>query len=172
VTVDMMSGASGIRRATDGWQAVELPYRDGTLAALAVLPPERTDPCTVDAATLAALQAAEPKDVTVQLPRLGIRQTHELGAVLAGMGLPIEGDYSALGRDDLYISQVVQKTFLDVDEDGTEAAAATGVVVEVTSIGVPDNDNTVVFDRPFLLLLTDTATRSPLFLAAVHDPSA
>jgi serpin B len=117
---------------------------------------------------LATLRAAEPADVTLQLPRLAVRQTHELRDVLAAMGLPIEGDFAALGRDDLAISQVVQKTFLDVDEDGTEAAAATGVVVEVTGAV----DNPVVFDRPFLLLLTDTETRSPLFVAAVHDPSA
>jgi serpin B len=168
VTVEMMSGAPGVGRAADGWQAVELPYRDGTLAALAVLPPEGTDPCAVDAATLATLRAAEPAGVTLQLPRLAIRQTHELRDVLAAMGLPLEGDFSALGRHDLGISQVVQKTFLDVDEEGTEAAAATGVVVEVTGAV----DNPVVFDRPFLLLLTDTETGSPLFVAAVHDPSA
>jgi serpin B len=67
VDVDMMSGSSGTGRTTEGWQSVELPYRDGTLAAVAVLPPEGTDPCTVDAATLADLQTAVPEEVGVQL---------------------------------------------------------------------------------------------------------
>ena len=104
----------------------------------------------------------------MQLPRMRIEQTHQLLDVLAGLGLPVEGDYSGLGRDGLYISQVVQKTFLDVDEEGTEAAAATGIALEASA---RDSASRVVsFDRPFLLLLTDTATRSPLFLAAVHSP--
>jgi serpin B len=170
VDVDMMSGSSGTGRTTEGWQSVELPYRDGTLAAVAVLPPEGTDPCTVDAATLADLQTAVPEEVGLQLPQLTMEQTHSLRDVLAAMGLAVDGDFSGLGRDDLYISQVVQKTFLEVDEDGTEAAAATGVAVEEVSAAAPEQS--VVFDRPFLFLLTDTETRSPLFVTVVTDPSA
>jgi serpin B len=101
---------------------------------------------------------------------LAIEQTHSLLDVLTAMGLPVDGDYSGLGRDDLFISLVVQKTFLEVDEDGTEAAAATGVAVEEVSAAAPEQS--VVFDRPFLFLLTDTETRSPLFVTVVTDPSA
>jgi serpin B len=169
-SVDMMSGASGVHRIADGWQAVELPYRDGTLAALAVLPPEDTDPCAIQATTLAALKAAEPEQVGVRLPRMTIEQSHGLLDVLAGMGLPVTGDYSALGEDALEISQVVQKTFLEVDEDGTEAAAATGVAVEAVA-GAAPQQTLVTFDRPFLFLLTDTETLSPLFMTVVTDPS-
>ena len=107
----------------------------------------------------------------MRLPQLTIAQSHGLVEVLAAMGLPIEGDYSALGRDGLAISQVVQKTLLEVDEDGTEAAAATGVSVGV-SAGAPATPEVVIFDRPFLFLLTDTETRSPLFVTVVNDPSA
>ena len=170
VTVDMMGGAYAAGRTADGWQAVELAYRDGTLSAVAVLPPEGTDPCDVDAATLAELETAEARAVGVALPQLRIEQSHQLLDVLAALGLPIEGDYSGLGEDDLAISQVVQKTFLEVDEDGTEAAAATGLAVEATSAG-PEAVEVVAFDRPFLFLLTDTETRSPLFVTVVHDPS-
>jgi serpin B len=170
VDVDMMSGASGTARRAEGWQSVELPYRDGTLTAVAVLPPEKTDPCTVDAALLGELGRAEPRAVGVQLPRLEIEQTHGLLGVLAGLGLPVDGDYSGLGRDDLAITEVVQKTLLEVDEEGTEAAAATGVAVEAVS--APATEQSVAFDRPFLLLLTDTKTRSPLFVTVVTDPSA
>jgi serpin B len=171
VSVDMMSGASGAHRIADGWQAVELPYRDGTLAAVAVLPPEGTDPCEVDATTLASLEAAEPDQVGVRLPRMTIEQSHGLLDVLARMGLPVTGDYSGLGEDELKIAQVVQKTFLEVDEDGTEAAAATGVAVEAVAGAAPQH-TIVTFDRPFLFLLTDTETRSPLFMTVVADPSS
>ena len=64
----------------------------------------------------------------------------------------------------------MQKAFLEVDEDGTEAAAATGVSVAVSMEVTPDDP--VTFDRPFLFLLTDTETRSPLFVTVVSDPSA
>jgi serpin B len=171
VDVDMMSGSTGAARRADEWQSVELPYHDGTLAAVAILPPEGTDPCAVDAATLADLQTADSRDVGVRLPQLTIGQSHGLLEALAAMGLPVEGDYSALGRDGLAISQVVQKTVLEVDEDGTEAAAATGVSVGV-SAGAPATPEVVIFDRPFLFLLTDTETRSPLFVTVVNDPSA
>ena len=172
VEVDMMGGASGAWRRVDGWQTVDLPYRDGTLTAVAVLPPEGTDPCSIDATTLAGLRDAEPEDVGVRLPRMKIAQSHQLLDVLAGMGLPVEGDYSGLGRDGLQITQVVQKTLLEVDEDGTEAAAATGVVVGVSGEAMPREMRTVTFDRPFLFLLTDTETRSPLFVTVVNDPAA
>jgi serpin B len=168
-TVGMMSGASGSGRTAAGWQSVELPYRDGSLTAVAVLPPAGTDPCAVNAPTLGALAAAAPGQVDVRLPRLRLEQTHQLLEPLATLGLPVEGDYPALGRNQLRISQVVQKTFLKVDEQGTEAAAATGVGVAVSA---RVSQRVVSFDRPFLLLLTDTKMRSPLFAAVVHDPSA
>ena len=171
VTVQMMGGSTGSARSADDWVAVELPYRDGTLAAVAVLPPEDTAPCTVDAATLQRLATADPRDVGVRLPRMRIEQSHPLLHVLTTLGLPAEGDYSGLGEDGLQISQVVQKTFLEVDEDGTEAAAATGVGIDITSAPV-EPPQVVTFDRPFLFLLVDTATRSPLFVTVVTDPSA
>jgi serpin B len=168
VDVDTMVGATGAGRATDGWQSVELPYRDGTLAAVAVLPPEGADPCTLDAATLGGLQSAEAGEVAVVLPRLEIEQSHQLLDVLAAMGLPTGGDFPALGGP-LLVERVVQKAFLVVDEEGTEAAAATGVGV---ASGAPGSRQVVIFDRPFLFLLTDTETRSPLFVTVVNDPSA
>ena len=166
VTVDMMNGGSGSARTADDWRAVELPYLDGTLAAVAVLPPEDTDPCAVDAATLAALDAAPPASVDVRLPRMSIVQGHKLLEPLTGLGLPVTGPYPAFGGD-LVVTQVVQQTFLRVDEEGTEAAAATGAGMA----GSAPLD-VVTFDRPFLFLLTDTETRSPLFVTVVNDPAA
>ncbi len=167
-TVDMMSGGSGDARSAAGWQSVELPYRDGTLAAVAVLPPEGTDPCAVQVDDLAALDAAPPAPVGVELPKLSIEQTHALVDPLISLGFPAVGDYPGLGKQDLVLSEAVQKTFIEVDEQGTEAAAATGIAV-AESAGPAE---VVTFDRPFLFLVTDTATRSPLFTAVVRDPAA
>jgi serpin B len=74
--VDMMHGAVGTARAADGWVAVELPYRDGTLTALAVLPPDGTDPCAVATDTLDALAHAAGEPVAVVMPPLHIEQSH------------------------------------------------------------------------------------------------
>ena len=165
-TVDLMRGSSGRATAADGWLRVELPYRDGTLTAAAVLPPEGADPCGVDAAVLDALSDPAPTEVAVVLPRVRLEQTHDLLDLLAGLGLPVSGDYSGLGRPDLAVSAVVQKTYLDVDEAGTEAAAATGEAMAGSAPGVPE---VVVVDRPFLFLVTDTATSSPLFVTVIRD---
>lgn len=169
IKVDMMSGASGAGRAAAGWQSVELPYRDGTLAAVAVLPPRGTDPCAVDVPTLTALSGGASAPVDVRLPRMTFRQTHELLGPLTSLGLPRVGDYPALGGIGPQISQVVQKTYLRVDEQGTEAAAATGIAVATSGRAA---QRIVSYDRPFLFLLTDTGTGSPLFAAVVHDPTA
>jgi serpin B len=159
----MMSGGKGQVREAGGWQAVELSYRDGTLAAVAVLPPEGTDPCDVDAATLAGLEKGPTDHTEIALPRMTIEQEHQLLDPLTALGLPV-GPFPRLlpGR----LDQVVQKTVLRVDERGTEAATPTGGAIAVSAPG-----RMVVFDRPFLFLLTDTATRSPLFTAVVRDPA-
>jgi serpin B len=168
VTVDLMDGGSGTAGSADGWEAVELPYRDGTLAAVAVLPPEGTDPCGVESDTLTALAGATAEPVDVALPRLEMDVDLDLLGPLVDLGFPLGGAWPRLGEG-LEIDRVVQAAYLRVDEEGTEAAAATGVGMAVSGRAA---QRRVTFDRPFLLLLTDTATRSPLFLAVVNDPSA
>jgi serine protease inhibitor len=74
------------------------------------------------------------------------------------------------GEVQLEIAAVVHEAFIAVDEEGTEAAAATAVVMRVASARRPEVKLTV--DRPFLLVLHDTATGTPLFIGRVSDPSA
>jgi serpin B len=166
VDVAMMAGASGRGRSAAGWESVELSYRDGTLTAVAVLPPEGTDPVTVDEAVLGALDRAAPRPVDVRLPRLRMAVRTDLRDPRVDLGLPLR--LPELGPD-VRVDQVVQEAVLDVDQDGTVAAAATGAAMVAVSLRMPLP--VVSFDRPFLLLLTDSATRSPLFLAVVRDPS-
>ncbi|WP_284501607.1 serpin family protein, partial [Actinotalea sp. C106] len=165
VETPMMSGAGGTLQEHDGWQAVALPYRDGTLEAVAVLPPSGTEPCGLDAATLDRLDESPSQDVAVAMPRLEIERRHELLPPLEELGLDPLGDYGGLGTA-AQISQVVQEVALRVDEDGTEAAAATAIGLEVSAPQYTE------IDRPFLLLLRDTRTGSPLMVSVVNDPTA
>lgn len=163
-TVPMMFGGAATVQDAEGWQSVRLDYRDGTLTARAVLPPQGVDPCEIAVDHLDGLDAAPADGADVALPRMRFEQDHDLLDTLASLGLRADGDYPAFGG--MYIDRVVQSTFLEVDEDGTEAAAATGVVGDESASASP----TVVLDRPFLLVLSDTATGSPLFFAVVQDP--
>jgi serpin B len=170
VTAPLMQNTEGefASRTSGGWQSVVLPYQ-GDLQAVAILPPTAAGQCaTPSASTLDALVTGTSASVGVVLPKLNLAQTLPLTQTLASMGLPLSGDYSGLGRRDDQISEVVQKVVMKVDQSGTKAAAATGIgIATLARVG----GQTVTFDRPFLLVLEDTATRTPLFLARVADPT-
>lgn len=97
------------------------------------------------------------------LPNLGLRRATSGEADLTG----IDGGKGAGGR--LYISEVIHEAVIEVDERGTEAAAATGVVIGRTSIPQVIN---VTIDRPFVFLIVDHETNSILFMGRVVDPTA
>lgn len=158
-------------RSTRGWQSVTLPYQGHRLQAVALLPPASTAGCpTPSPATLHALiDGASSHSVGVQLPRLHLAQTLDLTGTLASLGLPQDGDYTGLGATDSHVSAVVQKVVMDVTETGTRAAAATGVAVATSE--VQSIQPLLSFDRPFLFLIEDTATESPLFLTYITDPA-
>ncbi len=135
------------------------------------LPPASATGCGVPTASeLAALTAPRAGQTAgVLLPKLHLSQSWpQLQDTLAAMGLPLSGDYSGLGPGDSQISQVVQKATMDVNQMGTTAAAATGIAIGSSA---EVNVHTLDFDRPFLLILEDTATRTPLFLARIADPA-
>jgi serpin B len=100
----------------------------------------------------------------------------DLEEELAVMGMPRAFDPSAaefegiadVAPERIYISDVVQKTFMEFNEQGVEAAAASGAVVRVT--GMPADFFDVRADRPFLVVLTEKATRAPLFMSLIRDP--
>jgi serpin B len=182
VTATMMQNPDGAfaSRTADGWQSVVLPYV-GNLQAVALLPPVHTEAGMASGAPVASrgcetptlsglrsLTSGPSQSAGVVLPKLSLSQTLPLTDVLAKLGLPLTGDYSGLGAGDSQISQVVQKVVMKVDQKGTKAAAATGI--GITTLAVREV-RTVTFDRPFLLLLEDTATHTPLFLARVADPT-
>ncbi len=163
-----------------GYQAVELPYVDGSLSMLVIVP---------DAGEFADFQSAfnadtletivsDLKTAQVQLafPRFEYRTQASLKDALKELGMPIAfepnlADFSAMSPDGqtLYIQDVIHEAFIAVDEDGTEAAAATAVIVGDTSAPVDVVELTV--DRPFLYAIRDNETGAILFLGRVVDPS-
>lgn len=181
VTVDLMDGQSGNRFASGpGWQAVDLPYARGQLA-MTVVVPDRGRFAEVENALsgpwLTQLRAGLQKTpVRVGLPRWKIRTQIGLNGVLDGLGMPTAfteaADFSGMTTvEQLRIAAVVHEGFIAVDEAGTEAAAATAAIVGVASAQVAP-PRSVVADRPFLYVIHDLPTGTPLFVGRVLDPTA
>jgi serpin B len=102
-----------------------------------------------------------------------------LSAVLKKMGMPLafsdEADFSAISsQSSLKISAVIHKAFVDVHEEGTEAAAATAVVMALTAMPPGQRPKPIIFraDRPFLFVIRHTSTNSILFLGRLTNPKA
>jgi serpin B len=167
-----------------GYRAVRLPYVVGAIGMVIVLP-DAVDGvakvgASIDAAELAelfeALRMSEPKAVSLALPRFKVTYKADLLLPLrsAGMTLafdPAQADFSGVtgaAVGGLAIGQVVHRAVIEVQEEGTEAAAATAAVMVLTS--APSNQGTFRVDRPFLYYMVDDATGAILFQGRVVDP--
>lgn len=164
----------------DGFRAVELPYADGSLAMLVVVPDEGSfeDVSSAFDATMLDAVAGELQtaQVTLRLPKWEFRTQASLKDALSEMGMPtaFEGGIADFTRmssagDQLYISAVVHEAFIAVDEEGTEAAAATAVIIGETS--APEAVELTV-DRPFMFFLRDRETGATIFIGQVTNPAA
>jgi serpin B len=177
VQVPLMATTADMRYAAGtGWQAVDVPYIGGSLAMTVISPDdpavfERTlTPEVLDGIT-GSLKDAQ---VSLTLPKFGIETKAELADILAALGMPSafddRADFSGITTaEQLVISNVVHQANIDVDEKGTEAAAATAVVMRETAM--PAEPVTMRVDRPFLFVLRDVPTGAILFLGRVGDPS-
>ncbi len=81
-------------------------------------------------------------------------------------------DFSAMSDGDLFISEVKHKAVVDVNEEGTEAAAVTSVEMKATSIEAPQDRFSFVADRPFFFVIRDDATGALLFMGTLYDPAS
>ena len=163
----------------EGYQAVELPYVGRQLAMVVLLPDAGEFAAfegSLDAARLEGiLEDLEGQEVALTLPKFRFETPLGLAKILADMGMPDafspgQADFSGMdGAKDLFIQDVLHKAFVAVDEAGTEAAAATAVVIGLTAM--PATPVEVTVDRPFLFLIRDRETGAILFLGRVLDPS-
>jgi serpin B len=164
----------------DGYQAVELPYQSGDMSMLIFLPDEGRFEAFEDGLEPDGIEETLGQmtngPVHLGLPRFTYESEFSLRDALEGLGMtdafdPDRADFSGMdGNRDLYIASVLHKAFVAVDEKGTEAAAATAVIMGVTSAPVGE-PITITVDRPFIYLIRDGQTGGILFLGRVVDPS-
>ncbi|HEV8181406.1 MAG TPA: serpin family protein [Candidatus Angelobacter sp.] len=163
---------SGAYRQGDGFEAAALDYRESHIRLYAILPSKGSSPEQALAKiSMDKLKAsAGHVELDLRMPRFTLDYKEELKDTLSGMGMDAAfqsgADFAPMGSPGFFIGGVVHKTRLEVDEEGTTAAAATGVAMLASVPRV----KTLVFDRPFALLLCDTQTNAVLFAGVVYEP--
>jgi serpin B len=180
VSVPMMrSGAAATQYFQgEGFQAVSLPYFDQKASMVVVLPEEgqfAAVETSLDATKVTAiLDGLQSNHIDLTLPKFKIESSFSLADTLASMGMPAafggsQADFSGMdGQRDLFISAVVHKAFVAVDEKGTEAAAATGVAIAASAMMNPP---VVVVDHPFIFFIYAPESGTILFAGRVMDPA-
>jgi serine protease inhibitor len=180
VTAQMMTRRGGfrVRRLSVGTTAVELPYGGDAFVMTAILPPENTDVnAFIDVLTPQVLDVLttemdDPRMI-LNLPKFRLAWEDEFNDELKSLGMqrafePDGADFTPLSArlgHNLYISKVRQKTFVDVNEEGTEAAAVTSVDIGVTSF-----PGTIDFNRPFVFVIRERLTGTILFIGKIVRP--
>jgi len=166
---------------TEDFQGLELPYVDDELSMIILLP-KKIDGLAGLEKTLTAdnlsqwLGRLRKRKVIVSVPKFKMTCQFGLAGVLKSMGMtdafvPDVADFSGMnGRKDLFISAVIHKAYVDVNEEGTEAAAATAVVMTLTAIG-PEETPVFRADHPFLFLIRDNCSGSILFIGRAMNPT-
>jgi serpin B len=166
--------------AGQGFQAAELPYVGDTISMLLLVPDagnfDKFESGLEAAQVRDILAALQTRQVVVILPKFHFDTPFALKDVLVQMGMHSafddeRADFSGMdGRLDLYIGNVFHKAFVAVDEKGTEAAAASAVVMKEVSAALNLNQIVLNVDRPFIFMIRDKSTGAILFVGRVLDP--
>jgi serpin B len=162
---------------------LEIPYKSNELSMVVLLP---NDPGGLPALeqSLSATntqqwlrQLAPVPKVIVTMPKFKTTQQFELGSTLVAMGMPqaftANADFSGMtGNRDFFISAVIHKAYVDVNEEGTEAAAATAVTMRAMAMRAPNLAPVFRADHPFVFLIRDHRSNSILFMGRMADPAS
>lgn len=160
---------------TGDLQIIELPYKGGNVSMLIILP-ENIEAAesflTMEKLEEYRAQMKEEKLDEICLPKFEVETKYFMQETLSKLGMPTaftgEADFSGMtGGRDLFVSQVIHQAYVKVDEKGTEAAAATAVIMRLTA--VPE---TKIFraDRPFIFIIQEKQTGAILFMGRISDP--
>jgi serpin B len=182
VSAKFMHGGAFRYARAGGWTAVQIPYQGGRLAMEALRPDSGAAGCpALSAATLGTISrglatAAKATGGTsladVALPKVSLRSSTQLKRLLSGLGMGVAfsdaADFTGLSPQACCIAFVQHAATLRVAEKGTVASAATAVGIYPTAGRAPAPE--IDFNRPYLLLVTDTGTGEPLFMARVANP--
>ena len=165
------------------FQAAEIPYKTGELSMIVFLPndvaglPALEQSLTVANAQQWFGQLHGGTKIILTLPKFKMTQQFQLGNTLSAMGMAQAfqkgaADFSGMtGKRDFWISAAIHKAYIDVNEEGTEAAAATGIVMR--SLAVQREQPPIVFraDHPFVFVIRDNRSGGILFMGRVNDPT-
>ena len=164
------------------FQVLEIPYKSNELSLIVLLPKERGGLSGLENSMTASNmqqwlnQVAPVSKVIVTIPRFKSTQEFELSTALRALGMPqafaSNADFSGMtGKRDFAISAVIHKAFVDVNEEGTEAAAATAVTMRALAMRAGPPPPVFRADHPFIFLIRDNGSRSILFMGRMTDPS-
>jgi serpin B len=160
------------------YKMIELPYEGDDLSMVIVLPNAPDGLAAVEQSLTAETFAANvvslhEREVELHLPKFKFKDEATLGSALSSLGMPLAfsdaADFSGMADANLMISEVFHKSFISVDEQGTEAAAATGVIMVPTSVIIPVDFRA---DHAFLFAIRDRHTGGILFWGRMTDPVA
>ena len=175
----MKSHASFRYTQQDGFQAIELPYDGYELSMVIIMPDQgkmESFEQSLQSDTLSTiLSQMSSTSIDLTMPKFKFNSgSISLKTILSDMGMPIafssNADFTGIQRNgNLGISDVIHKAFVSVNEEGTEAAAATGVVIEFTSIPTPPLS--VKINRPFIFFIQDIKTSAILFIGKITQPT-
>jgi serpin B len=167
-------------RKGSGYQAVRLPYMGYELAMYVFLPDSGSNPTKLlqimngETWHRVTIPGFSENDGRVVLPKFKMENTFELNQPLAALGMKsafdTKANFSGMFSDPHHISEVRQKTFVEVNEEGTEAAAVTGI--GVTALGIerePPPPFEMIMDRPFLFAIVDARSEMILFMGLIND---
>ena len=167
----------------DGFQLLEMPYEGNELSMVIVLPRTPDGLPAIEkeltAEKLAGwMKQSRVEDVNIALPRFKLEQRFAPATELQAMGMTdafaeSQANFSGMASERLFIAAVIHKAFVDVNEEGTEAAAATAIVMAApVSEQIPVPPKLFRADHPFLFLIRDVKHGTILFLGRVMNPRA
>jgi serpin B len=162
----------------EDFQAIDLPYGDGDFSMLVILPkPGKTTETIIDQMSTAKWQewigAFDTVGVKLEMPRFKLEYKLSLVDVLDALGMGVafdlgRADFSRINKNGgLYISEVLHKTFVEVNEEGTEAAAVTAVIVSDSAVG---GSPVMRVDRPFFFFVRENRSQTNLFMGKIVEP--
>jgi len=163
----------------DTVQAISLPYGKGRLSFYVFLPRENVSLDTFEQQLTPEnwqqwMNRLGKRDGSIVLPRFKLEYEIQLNEALKALGMDMAFDrragFSNMTEADVLINEVKHKTFVEVNEEGTEAAAATSVGMVLTSAAIPQTPFQMVVDRPFFCAIRDNQTGTILFMGSIREP--
>ena len=180
--VPMMSKEDNLEyTSNDLFEAVKLPYGTGQYQMTVMLPKDGyTSADLINELSIEnwknwSKQYDKPEKIVVTMPRFKYGFEVKLENILQEMGMQkafsrSDADFSKISDEFLYISKVIHKTYIDVNETGTEAAAVTAIVFRATSAGTEPEKIRFTVDKPFVFAITEKDTDAILFIGEVQNP--